>query len=108
MNQPENPLNSITTLKEGWAYFLETFREVIPKGDEYKFEGAWYAGAATYDTIIFNKINAANAAHDGEDGDLINLNITDSIKNMHREVKKFAVQRVKESSAAIDEQHQRN
>lgn len=108
MNQPENPLSTITTLKEGWEFFLQTFRNVIPEGDEYKFQGAWYAGAATYDAIIFNKINAANDAHEGEDGELVHLNITDKIMNMHREVQKFAVQRVRESSAAIDKEHQQN
>lgn len=106
MNQPENPLDKITTLKEGWQYFLDTFREVIPKGDEYKFEGAWYAGSATYDAILFNTIKAADKSSDAQEGDTVQLNITDNIFALHGEVSKFAKKRVRESEAAIEEEKQ--
>lgn len=97
----DNPLTKVTTLKEGWEFFLKTFRDVIPKGHEYKFEGAWYAGAATYDAIMFNQITRDAEQAEGSGEETVHLNMTDLIMGLHNEVGEFATQRVKTADEAL-------
>lgn len=106
----DNTLDKVTNLKEGWEFFLKVFRDVIPNGEEYKFKGAYYAGAATYDAILFNSIaKHAKQQVDADDEDAIHhMNITDVIIGLHNEVGEFASKRVEESTERINEIQQSN
>lgn len=92
----KNPLDNIKTLKEGWEYFLTVFGHMIPEEDRIKFEGCFYAGAATYDAVLFKPIRTADQESDAPDGTLVHLNITDNISALHNEVGEYAEKRVNE------------